>query len=329
MHKEQDDFVKIMDVSLTRSCNYNCTYCNQRQDLTKPAYDMSDSSRFIVANQKRSGSEWINGLNDFPYKDEYEKLIFTGGEPSLHPDFFDIVSQVTGYRNKVIVTNLSFDVSLLVEIFGKQNSKIIVQPSFHFEFSKFDEFLRKMKILEKNRMLSHFIPVSIVDLPDREESHEFRKKFQDHGFEASLYKFEGYYKGEFNYANVDIFGSKGPKDEVICSCSTTCVKPNGDIAYCQTDTYDKDARVYGNICDKDYVKIPKERDCDKCGVCHISSASWVKMRDKKTEKPLWKGKNYRGKDILNRIRNYSEKRNFKGLGKIKTIYTDAKRIFTK
>jgi len=27
-------FQKIMDVSLTRSCNYDCSYCNQRQDLT-------------------------------------------------------------------------------------------------------------------------------------------------------------------------------------------------------------------------------------------------------------------------------------------------------
>src|SRR5580698_4936712 len=97
----ENSLSKILDVSLTRSCNYDCSYCNQRQDLDKPMFDMSESKRKVMSNRRRTGREWIEGLNAFPYKHEYDKLIFSGGEPSLHADFCDILSQVRGWRCKV------------------------------------------------------------------------------------------------------------------------------------------------------------------------------------------------------------------------------------
>jgi len=320
MRKIKSDFIRILDVSLTRGCNYNCSWCNQRQDLSKPTYDMRDSSRFVVDNKIRPGREWIEGLNKFPYKKQYEKLIFTGGEPSIHPDFFDIVSQVKGYKSKIIVTNLSFNPYTLVKICKRNNSRVIVQPSFHFEFANFDKFVEKMKFLNKHRMLSNFIPVSIVDLPGRDEPREFKNKFQKHGFEASLYKFEGYYNGRFDYADVSGFGSKGIRRQVVCSNGGTCIKPNGNIVFCPTDTYDSNSESYGNVCDKNYVKIPINRDCSQYGMCHVSSASLARIEDKNTGKVIWRGKKFRQKNVFNLIRNYCIRRNFKGLSKLKMLY---------
>ncbi|HEX7653843.1 MAG TPA: radical SAM protein, partial [Verrucomicrobiae bacterium] len=131
---------KIMDVSLTRACNYDCSYCNQRQDLDKPMFDLSDARRKVVSNRRRTGAEWIAGLNAFPYKDQYDKLIFSGGEPSLHSDYVDILTQVKGWRCKVTVTNLSFDVEKLIDACRREKTRVIVQPSFHFEFSDFEVF---------------------------------------------------------------------------------------------------------------------------------------------------------------------------------------------
>jgi len=322
----KDRFIRILDTSLTRACNYNCSWCNQRQDLSKPTYDMDDSSRLVVDNKIRSGKEWIEGLNNFPYEKQYERIIFSGGEPSVHPDFFDVVSQVKGYRIKVIVTNLSFDVSKLVEACKKENSQVMVQPSFHFEFANFNEFVEKMKLLDKHHMLSNFIPVSIVDLPDREEPRGFKRKFQKYGFDASLYKFEGYYKGRFDYANVNGFGSKGMKRKVSCFSVCTPVKPNGDVVFCPTDTYSSSPQVYGNICDKNYFEIPINRNCSQYGMCHISSASWAKMQDRHTDKIIWKGKNFRQKSMFNFLRSYCERKNFKSLSKLKTL---SKKVFFK
>jgi len=210
-----------MDVSLTRTCNYDCSYCNQRQDLDRPMFDMSDAKRKVVSNKRRSGKEWIDGLNAFPFREDYDKLIFSGGEPSLHSEFFDIVSKVTGFRCKIIVTNLSFDVDRLIQACRKENTKVIVQPSFHFEFAEFDEFVKKLGKLRAAGLLSNFIPVSIVSLPDRTEPQTFRQRFRERGFDASLYRYEGYYKGKFSYAPKDGFGGWSQCVLAQCSGSTT------------------------------------------------------------------------------------------------------------
>lgn len=306
-----------MDVSLTRSCNYDCSYCNQRQELDQPMFDLSESRRKITSNRRRTGKEWIDGLNHFPFKDDYDKLIFSGGEPSLHSDFFDIVTQVKGWRCKMIVTNLSFDVARLIAACRKEKTRVIVQPSFHFEFADFEEFTGKMDKLRAAGLLSNFIPVSIVHLPDREEGQKFREQFKQRGYEASLYRFEGYYKGKFSYAPLDGFGGVKATKEVLYSSCVQPVKPNGDIVYCTTDTYLENVTTYGNICDQKYSAIPREITVQDYGHRHISAASWTRARNPATGERLWQGKNYRHRTLTNRLRNFLENRNYSWLAAAK------------
>ena len=310
---------RIMDVSLTRACNYDCSYCNQRQELDKPMFDMSDSKRKIVSNRRRTGAEWIAGLNAFPYKANYDKVIFSGGEPSLHSDFFDIVSQVRGWRCKMIVTNLSFDVDNLIAACRREKNKVIVQPSFHFEFADFEEFAGKLQKLRAAGLLSNFIPVSIVHLPDRSVGHEFREKFRQRGFNASLYRFEGYYKGKFSYAPLDGFGGIKETKEVLYSSCVQPVKPNGDIVYCTTDTYTENCVNYGNICDQQFSAIPLEIKIADYGHRHISAASWTRARDPLTGNIVWQGKNYRQRTALNSLRNFLERKNYSWLAAAKHL----------
>lgn len=310
---------KVMDVSLTRSCNYDCSYCNQRQELDKPMFDMSESKRKVVSNKRRSGKEWIEGLNAFPFKNDYDKLIFSGGEPSLHSEFVDIVSQVKGFRCKIIVTNLSFDVDRLIEACRLQNTRVIVQPSFHFEFATFEEFVEKLGKLRAAGLLSNFIPVSIVSLPDRDEPQAFRQRFRARGFDASLYRYEGYYKGKFSYAPKDGFGGWDRTREVLYSSCCQPVKPNGDIVFCTTDTYAQEYTAYGNICDQTFTEIPREIVCKDYGHRHISAASWVRVRDPRTGRKIWQGKNYRFRNPQNRLRAFLETQNFAWLSTAKRL----------
>ena len=306
-----------MDVSLTRSCNYDCSYCNQRQDLDRPMFDLSDSKRKVVSNKRRAGKEWIEGLNAFPFKDDYDKLIFSGGEPSLHSEFFDIVSQVKGFRCKIIVTNLSFEVDRLIASCRKENTKVFVQPSFHFEFADFEAFTAKLGRLRAAGLLSNFIPVSIVHLPDRSETLELRQRFRERGFNASLYRFEGYYKGRFSYAPKDGYGGASVTKAVLYSSCCQPVKPNGDIVYCTTDTYSENYVSYGNICDQRYVEIPYEIVCQDYGHRHISAASWTRARDSASGARIWQGKNYRYRSPMNRVRTFLETRNYAWLATAK------------
>ena len=326
MNQPKSNFARVLNVFLTQGCNYNCSWCNQRQDLSKPAYDMGDFPRLVVDNKMRLGQEWINGLNKFPYKEQYDKLFFIGGEPSLHPDFFNIVSRVKGYRSKILVTNLSFDVRALIEACKDSDSSLIVQPSYQFEFADFDEFIKKIKLLRKHRMLSNFIPVSLVDLPDRSEQHELKRRFKEQGFNALLFEFEGYYKGRFDYADINGFGSKDLRRDMTCFSACNCIKPNGDFVFCLTDIYDKNCKYYGNICNNDYEGIPIKRNCKRYGKCHVSSASWIKTQDQNTGKIAWRGKNFRQKNIFNIFRSYCENKNFRILNNFMFSY---KKIFSK
>lgn len=310
---------KIMDVSLTRSCNYDCSYCNQRQDLDKPMFDMSESKRKVVSNKRRSGAEWIAGLNAFPYKADYDKLLFSGGEPSLHSDFADIVSQVKGWRCKVIVTNLSFDVAKLIAACRKENTRVIVQPSYHFEFADFEEFTAKLDQLRAAGFLSNFIPASIVHLPDREDGVEIRDKFRARGYNAALYRFEGYYKGKFSCAPLDGFGGIKEIKEVLYSSCVQPVKPNGDIVFCTTDTYSENYISYGNICDQKFAPIPHEIKIQNYGHRHISAASWTRARHPQSGEPIWQGKNFRHRTPMNQVRTFLEVKNYSWLANAKHL----------
>lgn len=307
MRSRTDTIKKNLHVTLTRTCNYNCSWCNQRHDTDRPAYTMSDSSRKIIDNKLRTGAEWISGLNAFPYKDDYKRLIFSGGEPSIHPDFFSIISQVKGYNEVLLTTNLSFDVDKLICACQEHNAQIVVQPSFQFEFADFDIFLEKIKILDIHSLLSKSIPASIVDVPDRPEPREFQKSFAQKGYHVPLYEFEGYYKGRFDYSDIGGFGSHGQTRKVICCSSTNCIKPTGDIVFCPTDEYCNDALTYGNICDKNYQPIEPRRLCSRYGKCHISSASWIEVESHDTGKVIWRGKNYPNRSVLNKIKQITKK----------------------
>jgi len=310
---------RVLDVSLTRSCNFDCSWCNQRQSLDKPMVNMSDSKRVVVANQRRSGAEWIAGLSGFPARRAYVKVIFSGGEPSQHPDFFDIVTQVKGFRSKTIVTNLSFDVQRLIQACARTGSKVIVQPSFHFTGAEFDPYLEKLTLLRRAGLLSNFIPVSIVDLPDRPEPKAFWRRFHAHGFAASLYRFEGYYKGRFYYASQEGFGGIGPARQVRCASCYQCVRPNGDLVYCTTDTYSTERAPLANLCDQRYGPVPESLLCDRYGRCHVSASSWATMVEPTTGALVWAGKNFRERTPLNRVRFLVERQNYRWLATVKGV----------
>ena len=316
----------VLEVSLTRSCNYSCSWCNQRQDIDSPMEDMRDGKRRIVSNDLRRGCEWIEGLNGFPCKADYCTLIFSGGEPSLHPDFFEIVSQVKGFKSKLLVTNLSFDVEKLIRACRAEGSTVIVQPSFQFEFADFAVFLEKLKALRREKFLSNFIPVSIVDLPDRVEPKQFRRRFEEEGFLASLYRFEGSYKGTFDYAPPELFGGSSQMQAVLCACSCRLVKPNGDVVFCQTDTFVEDSPTLGNICDQRYQEIPSQRRCERMGKCHVSASSWTEILDPDSKALLWRGKNFRLYKPVNRLRCFLVSRNFSGLAYVKRAVNKIQRL---
>lgn len=115
-------------------CNYQCSYCFVKT-LTK---DFKDTSRIV--------NEWkliVTRLKTFPK--EFEVCI-TGGEPTLHPEFFEIIEELTKVDNLQMVwlfTNLSRSIDFLKKI---NYERVTLYGSWHPEFSS-DDFIDKAKEL--------------------------------------------------------------------------------------------------------------------------------------------------------------------------------------
>ena len=89
-------------VFLTLGCNFKCPFCIQTISGPIPHYD-------IV-----KGDAWVKALNSiegrtrkrFFRRNKAKKLALIGGEPTLHPDFFEIINGLDDKWNLTVTTNL-------------------------------------------------------------------------------------------------------------------------------------------------------------------------------------------------------------------------------
>ena len=93
-------------VQLTEKCNYTCSFCFNRQGNNSSCGDMQkETAKKIIS---KIASEGI------------EKVRFTGGEPLLHPNLFELLSFA---KSKGLETMLNTNASLLTKAKCKELAK--------------------------------------------------------------------------------------------------------------------------------------------------------------------------------------------------------------
>lgn len=132
-------------------CNYKCSYCNAPHGR-----NYSDFKEF----SKIKRDCWKNVLKRLSVNavGQYEMQIF-GGEPSLHPDFNSILTQLTRDKkcNSIeIFTNLSKSVNFYGE--ACNDERITYIPAYHTEHYS-DLFLKKIVMLNSDRYNFKIEPV--------------------------------------------------------------------------------------------------------------------------------------------------------------------------
>jgi len=119
------------------SCNYRCPYCflDGRWDEFKRS-DKHFSKKEIIAAWKR-------------IRDSYSEshICISGGEPTIYPEFIDIVKEISQMHTVGISTNLSLDVSKITE--NLNPSRVDLSISFHPHFTKVEAMLEKLNVLKK------------------------------------------------------------------------------------------------------------------------------------------------------------------------------------
>lgn len=240
---------------LSLRCNYKCEYCINRHGHLK-------------ARKELKAEQWIEGLNQL---DINKKLMlpitFSGGEPSKHEGWLQIIKDLGKQFYIDILTNLDFDIDKFMAMIppGLLQRKVpyaCIRVSYHPGFSNIPILLGKIKRLQDR---AYDIGLFTIDHPEMAELT--REQTEKHDIDFRLKEMLGEYKGRlygcFKYPQ----GLSGKARKVQCKTTELLIAPDGNIHRCHRDLYAGENKL-GNLLDKDLKVEFKFRDCDKYGQCN-------------------------------------------------------------
>lgn len=267
MSKEDAKITLGWDLCYT--CNYRCPYCCVWEKY-------SEDNLFLEV--KQWGEVWDRIYSRYGSCHIY----MSGGEPSVYPNFYELVKRLIQRHSVEICTNLSWDVERLIPEFPPDILR--VAPTFHPTFADFEEFFDKL-IRAKDYLpnsQTYYVAYpgqQIKDMPER--SKRLREQgikliplpLRGDGFvlnseeEKRIVEEVSPYKGEkINYQLQRI----SPKGK---SCRAgqryAVIRANGKVDRCSQY---QDGKV-GNLLDKDFKLFDNPVPCEK-DYCPIES-QWI------------------------------------------------------
>ena len=163
------------------ACNYRCPYCwwdGKWQELAK-------------LNRYLSVKEWVKYWGNIYSRYGRVAIEILGGEPSIYPNFAELIKEVSSMHSIRITTNLSADVEYFINQID--SSKVKVSPTFHPLFADFDSFVKKAQLLKENGFTDNInylaYPPQIKQIP------YYKKRFNQKGLSVSVMTFWGKYRG--------------------------------------------------------------------------------------------------------------------------------------
>jgi MoaA/NifB/PqqE/SkfB family radical SAM enzyme len=225
---------------LTARCNFACDYCIQKPGMV-PGQRRKPWGRY----EELTGRAWVDALNAFPVRPEHP-LILTGGEPSLHRDFYFIASHLDGY-DLDLTSNLTFDVDRLAREMNARGKRF--KTSFHTYHPKFispQDWLAQALRLRDSGIVEApvFSMVNLDRFPHfRDEEHDrnvkvLRELAERRGLVYQFNEFRGPHMGSpFDRTHTG---------RIDCTSAWVNVAPDGELFNCQ---YHLTARKnsFGNV----------------------------------------------------------------------------------
>ncbi len=195
-------FDNTVYISLTMSCNLNCSYCTN--NVFGPVYNF----------KTLPGDEWIKIINR-----ERKPVVLSGGEPTLYPELIKVINGIDKGIEVKLFTNLKWSDKFLDQYIQKVNRPVIFYASFH-EGADREKFLHVLnKLRETGKFQGSVHAISIDKNRDKEVKEYFAKRGVRIGIDEDLCQlFEG--------------ASQEFKKKVLCSRKNYIVAPNGDRFRC-------------------------------------------------------------------------------------------------
>ncbi len=244
---------------LTLECNFGCNYCIN---------NFRGGNRF--KKQIISGKKWVQALNRLNCPSDLP-VTLQGGEPSLHPDFIWIIKNIKESLNIDILTNLNFDVNILINNINPQRLKRSalypsIRVSYHPDHMDLDELINKTLKLQKAGFSVGIF--SVLYPAFLKKVWQVKEKCLSVGIDFMTKEF----LGEFNktiYGSYRYSGAVGNTKYQHCLCRTSelIIGSKGNIYRCHHDFY-KNFPPIGNLLNQNFEIKDIFRECDYFGDCN-------------------------------------------------------------
>lgn len=245
-------------VFLTLACNLRCSYCINRIG------ELHRSERLL------SGEEWLLALNRLQNRPDLP-ITLQGGEPTLHPDFYQIVNGLRPDLPIDLLTNLQFEVDefmarIAPDRLRRQAPYASIRVSYHPESMALEPLMVKvLKLLAGG----YSIGIWGVDHPARHlemvrAGEECRKAGIDFRLKEFLGSHQDRWYGTYKYP--DSFRRGRPR-QVECRTSELLVGPDGRVYRCHSDLYAGRPGV-GSFLDTEFRIEDRFRACGSYGECN-------------------------------------------------------------
>ena len=200
-------------------------------------------------------------------------IVFTGGEPTIYPNFFEFVSKLSQKHYPInISSNGSGDLKKMVELCD--NKKVSMSISFHTQFDTAEEVIKRAKYLKENGFLAEFVNYCCWP-PTIPKLMECVKMFKEEGLVIKAIPFCGQYNGK-NYPDSYTKEEKDGKVRVLLKlpenlapyrfCVSPLLKNKPELVKKAKEVYDKLREKYTFVTWDDSGNIGKRyRKQDEIG----------------------------------------------------------------
>lgn len=253
---------------LCYTCNYRCPYCGIWEKCSKDDLLLSVE-------------DWEEIWDRIYTKYGICHIYMSGGEPSVYPNFYELITRLIQKHSIEICTNLSWDVERL--IYNIKHGSLKIAPTFHPIFAEFEIFFNKaVKIkdyLPNAQIYYVAYPGQIKEMPKR--SRRFKDKninliplpLRGDGFvlnseeEKKIIEEVSPYKGDKIEYQLQKISPKGK----ICRAGQhyAVIRANGLVDRCSQYSTDE----LGDIMDKNFNLWVEPKPCQK-EYCPIES-QWI------------------------------------------------------
>lgn len=248
-----------IEAYLTLRCNLGCVYCiNER------------SGKAARKREELSARQWAEGLNRIEFGDN--PLTLGGGEPTLYPEFFELLDRLRPDIAIDLLTNLEFDIDAFIAKTSpgrfnrcKLPAYKAIRVSYHVERMDASELLAKVITLQQ---AGFSIGIFGLNHPSNIEQN---MKMAEMACDNRIFFFvkdflgmsDGRLFGHFKYPEA----LDGKLKQVECRTQEILIGPGGGIYRCHRDLYRWESSI-ASVIDSELEITDAFRPCDNFGACN-------------------------------------------------------------